>query len=91
MNHNEGSIPRLFGLTKVCKPQVPLQPTAMSTSSKYQLAKYLLRLRHQSLREDNNSTKSSATFLTDIELNTEERMVSFDLKSFFTDILIEVA
>ena len=59
----EGPTPRLYGLPKVHKPQVPLRPIVASTTApNYQLAKYLFSLLRPTLPEDNYDTKSSIAF-----------------------------
>ncbi|CAF4454753.1 unnamed protein product [Rotaria sp. Silwood2] len=88
-----GSIPaRLYGLPKVHKSEinVPLRPIVSCVQSyNYRLGKYLANI-IKSIRNSNYSLKNNTDFLAFLRHNSDllknNKMISFDVESLFTNI-----
>eukprot|EP00111_Clytia_hemisphaerica_P023398 TCONS_00068918-protein len=82
-----GQLPRLYGTAKVHKQNVPMRPVlSMPSSPYYNIAKRItewLSVVPQS--KINSSAKKTVDQLKDIELDEDEVMISFDVKSLYTN------
>ena len=84
----------MYGLPKIHKPDVPLIPiVSFYSSSSYQLSKYLCRLLSPLVGNTPTHIRNSSEFSTFINTQHlgEEILVSFDVVSLFTKVLIELA
>ena len=92
---SDPSPPLFYGLPKVHKPGVPLRPIVSTIGSvTYNLAKYLARLLTPLVGQTDSYVKDSknfAEFVRNLQIGDDEIMVSFDVKSLFTSIPVEVA
>lgn len=84
--------PRIYGLPKVHKPEVPLRPIVSCINSPtYQLAKHIAS---PLTGETDSYVKDSRHFkqiMTEEKLEPEELLVSFDVTSLFTNIPVDEA
>jgi len=87
--------PKLYGLPKIHKPQVPLRPIVSCIGSPtYQLLKHIAKLITPLSGQTPSFVKNSehfVEFVKDIELRSNEVMVSFDVKSLFTNVPVDEA
>ncbi|XP_064481243.1 uncharacterized protein LOC135394433 isoform X2 [Ornithodoros turicata] len=96
---SDGSIPRLYGLPKVHKPECPLRPiVSFIGSPTYKLSKYLVELISPVTSNNNMTVRNSREFVQlvrDQVIDEEDIMVSFDVVSLFTNVpvatVVEVA
>ncbi len=83
-------MPRFFGQLKIHKPEKPLRPIVSSRGSPtYNLAKHLTKLLHPLVGKTPHHVPNSAGFIDiikGIELQTSDVLVSFDVKSLFTNV-----
>jgi hypothetical protein len=91
-----GSKPPLFyGLPKIHKVGIPLRPIVASIGSpSYSLSKYIASLISPLAGNTVSFIKDSAHFVSiigDLKLEEEEVMISFDVKSLFTNVPIAEA
>uniref|UniRef100_A0A7M5XGL9 Reverse transcriptase domain-containing protein n=1 Tax=Clytia hemisphaerica TaxID=252671 RepID=A0A7M5XGL9_9CNID len=89
-----GSQPaRLYGLTKIHKPNIPIRPVvSMSGSAYHKIAKKVSKW--LSVVEEcniNTSTKSIVEKIADIELPEGHELVSFDVCSLYTNVPVQEA
>ena len=80
--------PRLYGLAKIHKPDVPLRPVLSMPGSAYykianQVAEWLSVVEECKI---NYSTKSIVDSLRDINLERDHVLVSFDVSSLYTNV-----
>ncbi|XP_068685010.1 uncharacterized protein [Montipora foliosa] len=92
--HCSNSTPASFyGLPKIHKPERPLRPITSSIGSPtYAVSKHLVSILSP-LRRNRFSVKNSSEFAQKIEQHTvasDEIMVSFDVKSLFPSILVDL-
>lgn len=84
-----GAAPRMYGLPKIHKPEVPLRPIASSIMVPcYKLSKFIGEIL-QTLISDKYNVKNSFNLkdkLADIYVCDEDVLVSFDVVSLFTNI-----
>ena len=88
---NDSPVPRFYGQPKIHKPGVPICPiVSYSGSPLYSLNKYMANILKAYAQDENNNAKNSTTFSNYIINPTEddEIMVSFDVTSLYTNILI---
>ncbi|BHF83697.1 hypothetical protein SprV_0902684100 [Sparganum proliferum] len=89
------ALARFYGLPKVHKVGAPLRPiVSLKGSPKYGLAKWLFRRLKFLTAESVTTVSSSAHFLENligVSLHPNEVMVSFDVTSLFTSILLDLA
>ena len=82
--------PKLYGLPKIHKPQVPLRPIVSCIGSPtYHLTKYITSLIPPLVGQTSSFIMNSQPFtksITDIHLQPTEVMVSFDVKALFTNV-----
>ena len=93
--HCSNSTPASFyGLPKIHKPERPLRPITSSIGSPtYAVSKHLVSILSP-LRRNRFSVKNSSEFAQKIQQHTvasNEIMVSFDVKSLFTSIPVDLA
>ena len=85
------STPLLYGLLKIHKPEVPLQPIAsFYTSPTYQLSKHLVHLLSPLVGNTSSHIKNSkdfAAFISDQTIPEDKILVSFDDISLFTNYI----
>ncbi|PNF41399.1 hypothetical protein B7P43_G14428 [Cryptotermes secundus] len=85
--------PRLYGLPKIHKPDVPLRPIISTIGSPtYRLAKHLASLLNSFTCDSPHHVRNSAEFVHTIKslrLNPCDMMVSFDVVSLFTKVPIK--
>ena len=91
-----GSKPPLFyGLPKIHKVDIPLRPIVASIGSpSYSLSKYIASMISPLAGKTDSFIKDSAHFVDlvkDIKLSEDEIMISFDVKSLFTNVPITEA
>ena len=83
-----------YGLTKIHKPGRPLRPITSSIGSPtYAVSKCLVSVL-SSLRKNTYTAQNSSVFTQQIKqhsISSEEVMVSFDVKSLFTSIPVNLA
>ena len=87
--------PKLYGLPKIHKPDVPLRPIVSSIGSPtYQLSKHITELIAPLTGQTDSFVQNSKHFvemLSEVCLQPEEVMVSFDVKSLFTNVPVSEA
>lgn len=85
--------PRLYGLPKIHKEGIPLRPIVSSINSpSYNLSKYLGQILKQWNENSTYNIKNSFEFknkIGDLEIGSEECMVSFDVISLFTSVPLD--
>ena len=91
---NAPSLPYLYGLIKTHKPNLPVRPIISSVGScTYKLSKYLVAILSPLLGTISDShIKNGLDIcdkLTTININSETRLVSFDVVSLFTKVPID--
>ncbi|XP_068697117.1 uncharacterized protein [Montipora foliosa] len=93
--HCSNSTPAsLYGLPKIHKPERPLRPITSSIGSPtYAVSKHLVSILSP-FQRNRFSVKNSSEFAQKIQQHTvasDEVMVSFDIKSLFTSIPVDLA
>ncbi|CAN7978451.1 unnamed protein product, partial [Ixodes persulcatus] len=87
--------PKLYGLTKVHKPECPLRPiVSFIGSPTYDLSKYLVELLTPLTGNNNFGVKNSQEFVRLIRAQTllpHESMISCDVVSLFTNVPNDLA
>ena len=87
--------PKLYGLPKIHKPEVPLRPSVSCIGSPiYQLAKHVTSLITPLTGRTSSFVKNSRHFaemMRKVKLSEDESMVSFDVKSLFTNVPVDEA
>ena len=87
--------PKLYGLPKIHKPHVPLRPIVSCIGSPpYHLAKHVRSLISPLAVHTSSFVRNLQHFvetIKDIKLQPNELMVSFDIKSLFTNVPIDEA
>lgn len=88
-------IPRIYGLPKLHKENVPLRPIVSTINSPpYKLSKYLIQILTHLTNNSNYNIKNTHTFknyIENITLKKDDKLHSFDVVSLFTNIPLEVA
>ena len=86
--------PKLYGLPKLHKPNIPMRPTvSFCGSPTYELSKYLttiLKLTNES-RHKLQSTETFIDAIKTVQIPDDYKLVSFDVKSLFTSIPLQLA
>lgn len=92
---SEAVAPRLYGLYKIHKVNVPLRPIVSAIGSPtYDLAKHLTSLLHPHIGQTETYVKDSTHFIEKIkhlELDENDTLVSFDVVSLFTKVPLNEA
>ncbi|XP_066024996.1 uncharacterized protein [Pocillopora verrucosa] len=87
--------PKLYGLPKLHKPGIPMQPiVSFCGSPTYQLSKYLttiLQPLSDKSRRKLQSTENFIDAIKDVQIPDDYKLVSFDVKSLFTSIPLQLA
>ena len=87
--------PKLYGLPKLHKPNIPMRPiVSFCGSPTYQLSKYLTNVLKPLKDESRHKLQSTENFIDaikTIQIPDDHKLVSFDLKSLFTSILLQLA
>lgn len=82
--------PHFYGLPKLHKPLVPLRPIVSSIDSPtYKLSKFLLPILNPLFGLNDSYIKNSKDFLaklSQININNDDVMVSYDVSSLFTNV-----
>lgn len=90
-----GSAPAIYGLPKIHKPGVPLRPIVdFSRSPLYRLSGYLHQVLSPLAGKTPTHVGNSSSFvskLKDVTLTEDDVMVSFDVKSLFTSVPVDLA
>ena len=95
LRSSAGKIPLLYGLPKVHKPEVPLQPIVSFISSPtYNLSKHLVTIHSPLVGRSPSHVRNSfefASFIAGQSLCRGMVLVSFDVVSLFTKVPVELA
>ena len=87
--------PRFYGLPKIHKVGTPTRPIVSYTGTPlYEISKYVTNILkpYGKLKEQNaHSSKSFSAFICQQKIEPDETMVSFDVTSLYTTILIDQA
>ena len=87
--------PKLYGLTKLHKPNIPMRPiVSFCGSPTYQLSKYLTNVLKPLTEESRHKLQSTENFIDaikTIQIPDDHKLVSFDMKSLFTSIPLQLA
>ncbi|XP_024871861.1 uncharacterized protein LOC112454599, partial [Temnothorax curvispinosus] len=90
LNCTNGNLPRCYGLPKIHKNGFPLRIIVSALGSPlYNVASFLHSILHHSIRPPKSHIKDSWSFvreIKDIEINTDEVLVSLDVTALFTNI-----
>ena len=90
-----GSTPFIYGLPKIYKYNIPLRPIVLFYSSPtYNLSKYLVSLLSPLVGGTSSAvlnSKDFADFIQQQSLNESDILVSFDVISLFTKVLVSLA
>lgn len=95
MTTQQAKPPQIYGLPKIHKEGVPLRPIVSAIGSPtYQLAKELAKILRPLAGRSGSNIKNSSDFcrrIHEMELETDDRMVSFDIVSLYTNVPIDDA
>ena len=87
--------PKLYGLSKLHKPNIPMRPiVSFCGSPTYQLSKYLTTVQKPLTDESQHKLQSTENFINAIktvQVPDDYKLVSFDVKSLFTSIPLQLA
>ena len=87
--------PKLYGLPKLHKPGFPMRPiVSFCGSPTYQLSKYLTTILQPLTDKSRRKLQSTEDFIDAIkttQIPDDYKLVSFDVKSLFTSILLQLA
>ena len=87
--------PKLYGLPKLHKPNIPMRPiVSFCGSPTYQLSKYLTNILKPLTDESRHKLQSTENFIDaikTIQIPDDHKLVSFDVKSLFTSIPLQLA
>ena len=88
-------MPKIYGLPKIHKPNVPLRPiVSFIGTATYQLAKFLKQILVPLVGNIQYTVKNSSEFvelISSIKLGKSESQVSFDVVSLFTSVPLKTA
>ena len=88
-------VPRIYSLPKIHKDGVPLRPIVNTIGSPtYKLARFLANLLKPLVGKTNSFVKDSTSWINEIgneRLNIDDILVSFDVVSLYTKILVSDA
>ena len=95
LRNTEAEAPRLYGLPKIHKDNIPLRPIVSAIGSPtYHLDKYLSGLLQPHIGQTSSFVKDSKHFvdkLKDIVIGPQDILVSFDVVSLFTNVPLQQA
>ena len=87
--------PKLYGLPKIHKENAPLRPIfSFCSSPTYELSKYLVGILKPLTEKSKHRLINSEAFVARIknaQINEDHELVSFDVKSLFTSIPLDLA
>ena len=87
--------PKLYGLPKLHKPNIPMRPiVSFCGSPTYKLSKYLTTVLKPLTDESRHKLQSTENFIDAIktvQVPDDYKLVSFDVKSLFTSIPLQLA
>jgi len=87
--------PRLYGLPKIHKPDIPLRPIVSSIGSQtYKLAKFLASIIGPLVGHSDyhvRNTKEFVEYIRQQRVEDDKLMVSFDVTSLFTTVPVDEA
>ena len=87
--------PKLYGLPKLHKPNIPMGPVvSFCGSPTHQLSKYLTNVLKPLTDESRHKLQSTENFIVaikTIQIPDDHKLVSFDVKSLFTSIPLQLA
>ena len=87
--------PKLYGLPKLHKPNIPMRPiVSFCGSPTYEVSKYLTTILKPLTKESRHKLQSTETFIDAIktvQIPDDYKLVSFDVKSLFTSIPLQLA
>ena len=84
--------PKLYGLPKLHKPNIPMRPiVSFCGSPTYQLCKYLTTVLKRLTDESRHKLQSTENFIKTVQVPDDYKLVSFDVKSLFTSIPLQLA
>ena len=87
--------PKLYGLPKLHKPNMPMRPiVSFCGSPTYQLSRYLTNVLKPLTNESRHKPQSTENFIDAIkttQIPDDYKLVSFDVKSLFTSIPLQLA
>ena len=87
--------PKLYGLPKLHKPNIPMRPiVSFCGSPTYQLSKYLTTVLKPLTDESRHKLQSTENFfdaIKTVQVPDDYKLVSFDVKSLFTSIPLQLA
>jgi len=87
--------PKLYGLPKLHKPRIPMRPiVSFCGSPTYQLSKYLTTILQPLTDKSRCKLQSTENFIDTIktvQIPDDYKLVSFDVKSLFTSIPLQLA
>ena len=84
--------PMIYGLPKIHKESIPLRPIVSCIGSPtYKLAKHIVSIITPLVGQTSSFVKDSRHFVRIVrgEIRTEEKLVSFDVESLFTNVPVE--
>lgn len=92
---NNGTISKIYGLTKLHKINNPLRPiVATYNSPTYKTAKYLANILSNLTKNHNNLTRDSWSFkrfIDNLKIPKNHKLFSLDVVSLYTNIPLELA
>ena len=95
LHSSDGLPPRFYGLPKVHKNGCPLRPIVSFISTPtYNLSEHVAKILKPLTGNSDYTVKNSTEFcegITDIKLQDDDVLVSFDVVSLFTSIPVDVA
>ena len=95
VQNQNSSTPQLYGLPKIHKASVPLRPIVSSINSPtYNLSRYLAGVLSPLWGKTSHFVRNSHDFVEKIrgmDVNTEDKLISFDVKSLFTKVPIDLS
>ena len=87
--------PKLYGLPKIHKPDIPMRPiVSFCGSPTYELSKYLCEILKPLTEDSPHRLQSTEDFINGIKtlrIPDNYKLVSFDVKSLFTSIPLDLA
>lgn len=88
------TIPRLYGLPKIHKPNIPIRPiVAFNNAPAYKVSKFLnYFVRKHFTFENNRSVKNTSELVNKIqhsEIRNNSRLISFDVTNLFTNVPVQ--
>ena len=87
--------PKLYGLPKLNKPNIPMRPiVSFCGSPTYELSKYLTTILKPLTNNSKHKLQSTENFIDaikTIQIPNDYKLVSFDVKSLFTSIPLQLA